>query len=136
MCFLHDGTGWALYWLSHEELAWLILEPDTGLDHCLRILLSCFRARTSAVQCARRELIEHNVRISHSFTLFSERFRPGKWPKSTEDDDFHAECLNHLLFKLTNNEPMVCHFCGTVICGCSDTFPTGLNCSRTLTSEN
>ena len=33
--------------LAHGELAWLFLEPDTGLDHCLRILLSCFTARTS-----------------------------------------------------------------------------------------
>ena len=31
------------------ELAWLLLEPDTGLDHCPRILLSCFRGRTSDV---------------------------------------------------------------------------------------
>ena len=28
------------------EPAWLFLEPDTGLDHWPRILLSCFRART------------------------------------------------------------------------------------------
>ena len=34
--------------LAHGELAWLFLEPDKGLDHCPRILLSCFRARTSA----------------------------------------------------------------------------------------
>ena len=34
--------------LAHGELAWLFLEPDTGLDQCPRILLSCFRARTSA----------------------------------------------------------------------------------------
>ena len=33
--------------LAHRELACLFHEPDTGLDHCLRILLSCFRARTS-----------------------------------------------------------------------------------------
>ena len=33
--------------LAHRELAWLFLEPDTGLDHCPRILLSCFRARAS-----------------------------------------------------------------------------------------
>ena len=26
----------------------LFLEPDTGLDHCPRILLSCLRVRTSA----------------------------------------------------------------------------------------
>ena len=34
--------------LAHRELAWHFLEPDTWLDHCLRILLSCFRARTSS----------------------------------------------------------------------------------------
>ena len=28
--------------------AWLFLDPDTELDHCPRILLSCFRGRTSA----------------------------------------------------------------------------------------
>ena len=33
--------------LAHVELAWLILEPDTRLEHCPRILLSCFRARIS-----------------------------------------------------------------------------------------
>ena len=34
--------------MARGELAKLFLELDTGLDHCLRILLSCFRARTSA----------------------------------------------------------------------------------------
>ena len=34
--------------LAHGELARLFLEPDTGLDICPSILLSCFRARTSA----------------------------------------------------------------------------------------
>ena len=34
--------------MAYRELAWLFLEPDTGLDHCPRILLSCFRARISA----------------------------------------------------------------------------------------
>ena len=29
------------------ELAWPVLEPDTGLDHCPRILLSWLRTRTS-----------------------------------------------------------------------------------------
>ena len=33
------------------ELAWLFLKPDTGLDHCPRILLMCFRARTTAPHC-------------------------------------------------------------------------------------
>ena len=47
MWFLHDGTGYSLCSLAHRELAWLILEPDTGLDHCPRILLSCFKARIS-----------------------------------------------------------------------------------------
>ena len=28
---------------------WAFLEPDTGLDHCPRILLLCFTARISAV---------------------------------------------------------------------------------------
>ena len=32
---------------GHGELVWHFLEPDTGLDHCPRILLSCFRARIS-----------------------------------------------------------------------------------------
>ena len=47
MWFLHDGTGLTLCCLAHGELAWLLLEPDTVLDHCPRILLSCFRARNS-----------------------------------------------------------------------------------------
>ena len=34
--------------MAHGELAWLFLELDTGLDHCPRIVLSCFRARTSS----------------------------------------------------------------------------------------
>ena len=34
---------------AHGELAWLFLDPDTWLDDCPKILLSCFRARTSAV---------------------------------------------------------------------------------------
>ena len=37
-----------MWCLAHGELAWLILEPDTGLDYCPRIILSCVRARTSA----------------------------------------------------------------------------------------
>ena len=36
---------------AHGELAGLFLEPDTGLDHCPRILLSCFRTRTSQGKC-------------------------------------------------------------------------------------
>ena len=47
MWFLHDGTGWTLCCLAHGELAWLFLEPDTRLFNCPRILLSCFRVRTS-----------------------------------------------------------------------------------------
>ena len=42
MLFIRD-----LCCLAHGELAWLFLEPDTGLHHCPIILLSCFRARTS-----------------------------------------------------------------------------------------
>ena len=30
--------------LARGELAWLFLEPDIGLDHCLRIPVLCFRA--------------------------------------------------------------------------------------------
>ena len=33
--------------LAHGELAWLFREPNTGLDGCPIILLSCFRASTS-----------------------------------------------------------------------------------------
>ena len=29
--------------LAHGELAWLFHEPDTGLDDCLNMLLSCFK---------------------------------------------------------------------------------------------
>ena len=47
MRFLHDGAGKALCCLAHGELAWLFHEPHTGLDHCPRILLSCFRSGTS-----------------------------------------------------------------------------------------
>ena len=47
MWFLHDGTGLTMCCLAHVELAWLFLEPDTGLDHFPRIPLSCLRARTS-----------------------------------------------------------------------------------------
>ena len=34
---------------SIGELAWLFHEPHTGLGHCPRILLSCFRARISGL---------------------------------------------------------------------------------------
>ena len=48
MRFLHnDGAGYSLCCLANGGLTWLLLEPDTGLDHCTRILLSCFRARIS-----------------------------------------------------------------------------------------
>ena len=33
--------------MAHGELAWLFIEPHTGLDHCPRILLSYLRARIS-----------------------------------------------------------------------------------------
>ena len=36
--------------MAHGELAWLFLEPDTGVDHCPRTLLSFFKARSSAVR--------------------------------------------------------------------------------------
>ena len=49
MLFLYDWTGWALCCLVRRELAWLFLEPDTGMDNCPRILLSCLRAWTSAL---------------------------------------------------------------------------------------
>ena len=45
MWFLHDGAGLTLCCLSNGELGWLFHELDTGLNHCLRILLSCFRVR-------------------------------------------------------------------------------------------
>ena len=38
--------------MANGELAWPFLAPDTGLDHCLRILLSCFRARISDLEGA------------------------------------------------------------------------------------
>ena len=44
--------------MAHGELAWLSLEPDTGLDNCPRILLSCFRARTSVCSAA---IFSHKV---------------------------------------------------------------------------
>ena len=53
MWFLHDGTGLTLCCLAHGELAWLILEPHTGQGDCLKILLSCFRARPSGLSCMR-----------------------------------------------------------------------------------
>ena len=37
---------------AHGEVTWLFLEPDTGLDHCPRDPLSCFRARTSVDEAA------------------------------------------------------------------------------------
>ena len=43
------GTGEALRCLAYGELACLFLEPDSGLDSCQRILLSCFRPKTSAL---------------------------------------------------------------------------------------
>ena len=43
------------YAVAHGEQAWLFLEPDTGLDHCSRILLSCFRTRISALEPAGME---------------------------------------------------------------------------------
>ena len=40
-------SGWTLCCLAHKELTWFFPDPDTGLDHCPRILLLCFRTRTS-----------------------------------------------------------------------------------------
>ena len=55
MWFLHDGTGLTLCCLAHGELALLFLEPDAGVDHCPRIPLSCFRARTCGLRCTYRQ---------------------------------------------------------------------------------
>ena len=43
--------------MAYEELAWLFFEPDTGLEHFLRILLSCFRARASVPHCSKPQPI-------------------------------------------------------------------------------
>ena len=49
----------------HGELAWLFLEPDTGLDHCPRILLSRFRARTSVIEYTLAETSsDENYRVT------------------------------------------------------------------------
>ena len=47
--------------MAHGKLAWLFLGPDSGLDHCPIILLSCFRARTSAKVANRVEKYEVNI---------------------------------------------------------------------------
>ena len=55
-------------WLM--KLAWLLLQPDAGLDHCPRILLSCFRARTSAMKREDRLISNHTFEeISGSIAL-------------------------------------------------------------------
>ena len=48
MCFLHDGTGWALYCLAHGELAWHFQNHIQGWLNDLNILLSCFREKMPA----------------------------------------------------------------------------------------
>ena len=53
--------------LAHGELAWFFLEPDIGLDHCPRILLSCFRARTSGDMQARVVVMALCAHASHCF---------------------------------------------------------------------
>ena len=68
--------------MSHRELDWLFLAPDTGLDHCPRILLSCFKARISDGQRRRRS-------ISAAICTFLERARIGlartsRWVKFAE----------------------------------------------------
>ena len=50
--------------LTHGELAWLFLEPDTGLNHCPRILPSCFRARTSDLAFEER-VAQLGVELGH-----------------------------------------------------------------------
>ena len=57
-CFREKMPG-RLCCLVHGELAWLFLEPDTGLHHCPRILLLCFRSRTSGPREGRREGESH-----------------------------------------------------------------------------
>ena len=41
MWFLHDGTGWTLYCLSHGELAWHFQNHIQGWMNDLNMLLSC-----------------------------------------------------------------------------------------------
>ena len=57
--------------LAHGELSWLFLEPDTGLDHCPRILLSCFRARTSASKMRVSLSLSHFPYSLSPLSLFS-----------------------------------------------------------------
>ena len=45
--FLHDGTGYALYCLSHGELAWHFQNHIQGWMSDLNMLLSCFREKMS-----------------------------------------------------------------------------------------
>ena len=56
MWFLNDGTGSSMCCFAQGELTWLVMEPQTGLEDCLKILLSCFRARTSEQQSPRGDL--------------------------------------------------------------------------------
>ena len=47
MVYPYWNRLYTLCYLAHGELAWLFLEPDTGLNHCPRIRLTCFEARSS-----------------------------------------------------------------------------------------
>ena len=83
MWFLHVGTGWTLCCLAHGELPLLFLERDTGLNHCPRILLSCFRARISVPPSA----MKMNTHLAMS------RIRANvKWPVAIHPSiDFSSE---------------------------------------------
>ena len=55
--------------MAFGELAWLFLEPDTALDQCPRILLSCFRARISGGRPTSLLLPSPQSIVSHSLGL-------------------------------------------------------------------
>ena len=71
------------------EVAWLFLEPDTGLDHYQRILLSGFRSRTSDSQltisemdktCRKRELMNKKHKNESKVTSFNRACTmPSRW---------------------------------------------------------
>ena len=63
-----------------DKLTWLFLEPDTRLDHCLRILLVCFRARTSAL---RIYLTSHKKIHERSATAAAAAASSPRWVKIT-----------------------------------------------------
>ena len=77
--------------MTRGDLAWFFLEPDTGLDHCLRILLSCFRSRTSGAWS--------------SFRCWSSSF-DGKWAEEVRP-------VRPILPSIANcdqHEKIFCHF--------------------------